>query len=129
MGGSYLGWTQLLPASLNNPALKAMIPMVTPPDPGGYWPQRDGAVALALLEWALVVEGRTLRSFGEAKRDLIPETSPEDALNQQIPLKCAFDPSSLLNPGKMFPVLHRCAELGRVHVHHGETRFPDIPRF
>jgi putative CocE/NonD family hydrolase len=72
-GGSYLGWTQMLPASLNNPALKAMIPMVTPPDPGGYWPQRDGAVALALLEWALVVEGRTSRSFGEAKRDLIPD--------------------------------------------------------
>jgi len=25
--------------------------------------------------------------------------------------------------------LHRCAELGRVHVHGGQTRFPDLPRF
>ena len=66
---------------------------------------------------------------GVEKRDLMPEMFSEDDLNQQMRVKCAFDPLSLLNPGKMFPVLHRCAELGRVHVHHGETRFPDIPRF
>jgi len=35
----------------------------------------------------------------------------------------------LLNPGKVFPQLHRCAELGRVHVHQGQMRFPDLPRF
>jgi glycolate oxidase len=35
----------------------------------------------------------------------------------------------LLNPGKVFPTLHRCAELGRVHVHGGKLAFPDIPRF
>jgi glycolate oxidase len=66
---------------------------------------------------------------GVEKRDLMPEMFSEDDLNQQMRVKCAFDPLSLLNPGKMFPVLHRCAELGRVHVHNGETRFPDIPRF
>jgi len=26
-------------------------------------------------------------------------------------------------------VLHRCAELGRVHVHGGAVRFPELPRF
>ena len=66
---------------------------------------------------------------GVEKRDLMPEMFSEDDLNQQMRVKCAFDPSSLLNPGKMFPVLRRCAELGRVHVHRGEMRFPDIPRF
>lgn len=66
---------------------------------------------------------------GVEKRDLMPEMFSEEDLNQQMRVKCAFDPLSLLNPGKMFPVLHRCAELGRVHVHNGETRFPDIPRF
>jgi len=35
----------------------------------------------------------------------------------------------LLNPGKMFPELHRCAELGKMHVHHGKLPFPDLPRF
>jgi glycolate oxidase len=25
--------------------------------------------------------------------------------------------------------LHRCAELGRMHVHAGKVAFPDIPRF
>jgi glycolate oxidase len=29
----------------------------------------------------------------------------------------------------VFPTLHRCAELGRVHVHGGKLAFPDIPRF
>jgi glycolate oxidase len=28
-------------------------------------------------------------------------------------LKYAFDPSGLLNPGKVIPTLHRCAEYGR----------------
>ena len=66
---------------------------------------------------------------GVEKRDLMPEMFTEDDLNQQMRVKCAFDSSSLLNPGKMFPALRRCAELGRVHVHRGEMRFPDIPRF
>jgi glycolate oxidase len=50
-------------------------------------------------------------------------------LDQQQRIKCAFDDKSLLNPGKVFPTLHRCAELGRMHVHAGRTAFPDIPRF
>ncbi|MEQ8700805.1 MAG: FAD-linked oxidase C-terminal domain-containing protein [Bauldia litoralis] len=66
---------------------------------------------------------------GVEKRDLMETMFTEDDLKQQQRVKCAFDPDQLLNPGKVFPVLHRCAELGRVHVHGGETRFPDIPRF
>ena len=66
---------------------------------------------------------------GVEKRDLMGTMFNEDDLNQQQRLKCAFDPQSLLNPGKVFPTLHRCAELGRVHIHDGQTRFPDIPRF
>jgi glycolate oxidase len=66
---------------------------------------------------------------GVEKRDLMDTMFTETDLNQQQRLKCAFDPDGLLNPGKMFPRLHRCAELGRVHVHKGQTRFPDLPRF
>jgi glycolate oxidase len=66
---------------------------------------------------------------GVEKRDLLGAMFSEDDLKQQQRLKCAFDPQSLLNPGKVFPTLHRCAELGRVHIHGGQTRFPDIPRF
>ena len=51
-----------------------------------------------------------------------------DDLKQQQRLKCAFDPDALLNPGKVFPMLHRCAELGRMHVHRGQVRFPELPR-
>ncbi len=66
---------------------------------------------------------------GVEKRDLMPEMFSEDDLKQQQRLKCAFDAKSLLNPGKVFPQLHRCAELGRMHVHRGATPFPDLPRF
>jgi len=66
---------------------------------------------------------------GVEKRDLMPEMFTEDDLKQQQRVKCAFDPGSLLNPGKVFPTLHRCAELGRLHIHRGEVRFPELPRF
>ena len=44
-------------------------------------------------------------------------------------VKAAFDPSGLLNPGKAIPTLRRCAEHGAMHVHSGEEKFPDLPRF
>ena len=44
-------------------------------------------------------------------------------------IKAAFDPHSLLNPGKAVPTLHRCAELGRMHVHHGNLPHPELERF
>jgi glycolate oxidase len=53
----------------------------------------------------------------------------EDDLAQQQRVKCAFDDKGLLNPGKVFPVLHRCAELGRVHVSKGNLPHPELPRF
>ena len=67
--------------------------------------------------------------IGVEKRDLMGTMFSDDDLKQQQRVKCAFDPDGLLNPGKLFPVLHRCAELGRMHVHHGELPFPDLPRF
>jgi glycolate oxidase len=66
---------------------------------------------------------------GVEKRDLMPVMFNEDDLNQQQRVKCAFDPTQILNPGKVFPQLHRCAELGRMHVHRGKLPFPDLPRF
>ena len=66
---------------------------------------------------------------GVEKRDLMPHQFAKADLDQQQRLKCAFDPDGLLNPGKVFPELHRCAELGRLHVSGGKLPFPDIPRF
>jgi glycolate oxidase len=44
-------------------------------------------------------------------------------------VKSAFDPSGLLNPGKAIPTLRRCAEHGAMHVHRGDEKFPELPRF
>ena len=67
--------------------------------------------------------------MGVEKRDLMPVQFSETDLDHQQRLKCAFDPQGRLNPGKVFPTLHRCAELGRLHVHAGQIPFPQIPRF
>ena len=50
-------------------------------------------------------------------------------LSQFLAIKTAFDPEGLLNPGKAVPTLHRCAELGRMHVHNGELPHPQLERF
>jgi len=44
-------------------------------------------------------------------------------------IKKAFDPLELLNPGKAIPTLHRCAEMGAMHVHQGADKFAHLPRF
>ena len=50
-------------------------------------------------------------------------------LSQFHAVKEAFDPSGLLNPGKAVPTLHRCAEFGAMHVHHGQLPHPELERF
>ena len=65
---------------------------------------------------------------GVEKRDLMPAMFDEEDLAQQMRVKCAFDPTHRLNPGKVFPVLHACAELGAVHVHAGQFAHPELPR-
>jgi len=66
---------------------------------------------------------------GVEKRELMCEMFNNNDIQQQIKIKKALDSSSLLNPGKVYPILRKCAEEGRVHVHRGKTKFPDIPRF
>jgi glycolate oxidase len=50
-------------------------------------------------------------------------------LQQFHAVKAAFDPAGLLNPGKAVPTLHRCAEFGAMHVHHGHLKHPELERF
>ena len=66
---------------------------------------------------------------GVEKRELMCEMFNNTDIQQQIKIKRALDISSLLNPGKVYPILRKCAEEGRVHVHRGKTKFSDIPRF
>ena len=66
---------------------------------------------------------------GVEKRDLMEYQFDAPDLRRQQQLKCAFDPQGLLNPGKVFPKLHRCAEGGHMHVHRGQMPFPELERF
>lgn len=93
--------------------------------------ERAEAFGADILKLCVAVGGVLTgeHGVGVEKRGLMGEMFNEADLAQQMRVKCAFDPEHLLNPGKVFPVLHRCAELGRVHVHKGEVAFPDLPRF
>src|SRR4051812_46695519 len=66
---------------------------------------------------------------GVEKRDLMGTMFDTVDRAQQERVKCAFDPDGLLTPGKVFPALPRCAEMGGLHVHGGRLPHPDLPRF
>jgi glycolate oxidase len=54
--------------------------------------------------------------------------SPEERA-QMLAVKAAFDPRSLLNPGKVIPTLARCAEHGRQVFRRGIVPHAGLPRF
>jgi len=66
---------------------------------------------------------------GIEKRELMCEMFNDNDIQQQLKIKKSLDEKNLLNPGKVYPILRKCAEEGRVHVHRGEKKFPDLPRF
>jgi glycolate oxidase len=67
--------------------------------------------------------------IGIEKRDLMSCMFSDDDLDIQEMIKAAFDPTDLMNPGKVYPTLRRCIEGGHMHVHHGELPFKDLERF
>ena len=66
---------------------------------------------------------------GIEKRELMCEMFNDNDIQQQLKIKKSLDEKNLLNPGKVYPILRKCAEEGRVHVHRGEEKFPNLPRF
>jgi len=90
--------------------------------------ERLGAEILRMcIEAGGTVTGE--HGVGMEKIDSMCEQFTSAELNQFHALKRAFDPRGLLNPGKAVPTLHRCAELGAMHVHGGKLPFPELPRF
>jgi len=67
--------------------------------------------------------------IGIEKRDLMPCMFNDADLDAQERIKACFDVGQILNPGKVYPVLRRCAEGGAMHVHGGEEKFPELERF
>lgn len=116
-GGSYLGWTQVFPAPLNNPALHAMVPMVTPSDPGGFWPMRRGGISLGMIEWAILTEGRANRG--------LPQTDPTvDSAYRTLPLLTIDE-----RLGHRSDVWRRyLANLGNAAFWRPRSYQPDLPR-
>ena len=66
---------------------------------------------------------------GIEKRELMCEMFNDNDIQQQLSIKKSLDEKNLLNPGKVYPILRKCAEEGRVHVHKNKDKFPDLPRF
>jgi glycolate oxidase len=66
---------------------------------------------------------------GVEKLDTMCRQFGTEELSRFHGIKEAFDAHRLLNPGKAVPTLHRCAEMGRMHVHAGQAPHPELPRF
>jgi glycolate oxidase len=67
--------------------------------------------------------------IGIEKRELMCEMFNDHDIQQQLDIKKSLDEKNLLNPGKVYPILKKCVEEGRVYVHKTENKFPDLPRF
>ncbi len=84
-----------------------------------------------ILETSVRLGGTVTGEHGvgvEKLNSMCVQFSPPERA-QFMAVKRAFDPLELLNPGKVIPTLHRCAEYGKMHVHRGMLPFPDLPRF
>ena len=84
-----------------------------------------------ILELCIAVGGTVTGEHGvglEKINQMCSQFSREE-LTAFLQVKAAFDPAGLLNPEKVVPTLHRCAEYGRMHVHGGKLPFVDLPRF
>jgi glycolate oxidase len=93
--------------------------------------QKAEALGGKILELCIEVGGTITGEHGvgmEKINQMCVQFSTAE-LNQFHAIKSAFDPASLLNPGKAIPSLHRCAEFGGLHVHRGRMPFPDLERF
>jgi len=96
----------------------------------GEWARAE-AFGREILELSVALGGSITGEHGvgieKINQMCVQYTTPElDAFRR---IKQAFDEKGLLNPGKAIPSLHRCAEYGRMHVHQGEARFPELERF
>jgi glycolate oxidase len=92
---------------------------------------RTEAFGAEILELCLQVGGTITGEHGvgvEKINQMCVQFRPAE-LEAFHGVKRAFDEHGLLNPGKAVPTLNRCAEFGRMHVHAGEQRFPELPRF
>ena len=89
------------------------------------------AFGAKILELCVEVGGTITGEHGvgvEKLGDMCMQFAPAE-LVRFLDVKRAFDEAGLLNPGKAIPTLHRCAEMGRMHVHRGELPHPELPRF
>jgi len=84
-----------------------------------------------ILELSIAVGGTVTgeHGVGVEKVHQLCQQFDSATLEAFFAVKRAFDAPGLLNPGKAIPTLARCAEYGRVHVHGGALRFPELPRF
>ncbi|EJE51883.1 FAD/FMN-dependent dehydrogenase [Acidovorax sp. CF316] len=84
-----------------------------------------------ILETSVAMGGTVTGEHGvgvEKLNSMCVQFSAEENA-QMAGLKHAFDPAGLLNPGKVIPTLHRCAEYGKMLVRAGQIKHPDLPRF
>lgn len=93
--------------------------------------RRAEAFGADILETSVAMGGTVTGEHGvgvEKLNSMCVQFSPEERAQMQA-LKRAFDEHELLNPGKVIPTLHRCAEYGKMLVRGGRLPWANLPRF
>ena len=84
-----------------------------------------------ILETSVAMGGTVTGEHGVGVEKLnsmcVQFSAEENAL--MFAVKRAFDAQERLNPGKVIPTLHRCAEYGKMLVRAGQLKHPELPRF
>ena len=92
--------------------------------------ERPKSFGAEILKYCVKVGGVLTGEHGVGieKRELMCEMFNDNDIQQQLKIKKSLDTKNLLNPGKVYPILRKCAEEGRVHVHRDKEKIPRSPK-
>jgi len=93
--------------------------------------QRCERFGADILETSVAMGGTVTGEHGvgiEKLNSMCVQFTPEES-ELMFAIKRAFDTKGLLNPGKVVPTLHRCAEYGKMVVRGGRLAHSELPRF
>lgn len=84
IGSSYVAWTQVYTAGLNNPHVGAMVPTVVPADPFRNIPYDHGVLWVTLINWLAFLDGHVAQDLSPVDDVALVKTLPLSTLDRRF---------------------------------------------
>jgi len=84
MGRSYEGYAAWMGAFGHHPAVKAIVPIVALPDPVINVPWQNGSLFLNMIEWAMLIHGRTVQDVSQYDWERFYNFRPLNRLDERM---------------------------------------------